>query len=87
MYVYISHSNYRLPNSSSSRLYIGQDMVALPEEKKQECSPRFAAGHPDWQATMASHTRLPAVHVYLLQYINLEKLPVESKNNNIEFYE
>ena len=86
MYVYISHSNYRLPNSSLSRLYIGQDMVALPEEKKQERPPRFAAGHPDWPATMASHTRLPAVHIHPVQYINLEKIPVESKNNNIEFY-
>ena len=51
-------------------------MVALPEEKKQERSPRFAAGDPDWPATMASHTRLLAVHVYQLQYKNLEKIPV-----------
>ena len=39
IYIYISHRVYRLPNSSSSRLYIGQDMVALPEEKNKSAHP------------------------------------------------
>ena len=60
MYVYISHSNYRLPNSSSSRLYIGQDMVALPEEKNKSAHPGSLQvsqiGQRRWPATM--------VHVY-----------------------